>query len=405
MNQNFALARTGAILPVLTYGAPVWIDAMKYEHNRQKYIRVQRLINIRMAKAYRTTSSEALCMLTEMALIIIELEEMVKHYKIKEKLGNRTFELDSDVELKYWPHPADAVTIKEEAGNEEASVQAYTDGSKHDQGVGSGAAIFIGNEMVAQLKIKLDNRCSNNQAEQMAIIKALEAIESLHKTSINPRTATIFTDSRVTLDSLHNANNHTYLVEEIRKRVASLEKCEWKIAFSWVKAHVGIYGNELAERLAKEAARSNGTSMAFNRIPKSTLYYEAAEEAKQKWQDEWSTCAKAAATKQYVPTVWGRLGIKINLTPNLAAMLTGHGRTRAYLHRFKLRDDATCICGQGDKTTDHLLFHCTKTHTQRDVLKQIIKKGNWPASKQELITKYRNFFSAFIESIDFELLQ
>jgi alkyl hydroperoxide reductase subunit AhpF len=24
----------GAILPLLTYGAPVWIDAKKYEHNR-----------------------------------------------------------------------------------------------------------------------------------------------------------------------------------------------------------------------------------------------------------------------------------------------------------------------------------------------------------------------------------
>jgi ribonuclease HI len=140
--------------------------------------------------------------------------------------------LDSDVELKYWPHPADAVTIKEVAGNEEASIQAYTNGSKHDQGVGSGTAIFIGSEMVAQLKLKLDNRCSNNQAEQLAIIKALETIESLHTNSINPRTATIFTDSRVTLDSLHNANNHAYLVEEIRKKVASLERCEWEIKFS-----------------------------------------------------------------------------------------------------------------------------------------------------------------------------
>jgi hypothetical protein len=36
----------GAIIPLLTYGAPVWIEAMKYEHNRKKYIRVQRLINI-----------------------------------------------------------------------------------------------------------------------------------------------------------------------------------------------------------------------------------------------------------------------------------------------------------------------------------------------------------------------
>jgi len=306
---------------------------------------------------------------------------------------------------KYWPHPADAVTIKEAAGNEEASVQVYTDGSKHEQGVGSGAAIFIGSEIVAQLKLKLDSRCSNNQAEQLAIVKALEAIESLHKKLINPRTATIFTDSRVTLDSLRKVNNHACLIEDIRKRVASLENYEWKITFSWVKAHVGICGNELADRLAKEAARSNSTSIAFNRIPESTLYYEAAEEAKQNWRDEWMTCAKAATTKQYFPTLRDRLRIKINLTSNLAAMLTGHGRTRAYLHRFKLRDDETCICGQGEQTTDHLLNHCAMIHTQREFLKQnIIKKGKWPASKQELITNYRNSFIAFIESIDFELL-
>jgi hypothetical protein len=29
----------GAILPLLLYGAPVWIDAMKYTCNRRKYIR------------------------------------------------------------------------------------------------------------------------------------------------------------------------------------------------------------------------------------------------------------------------------------------------------------------------------------------------------------------------------
>ena len=31
----------GAILPLLLYGAPVWIDAMKYTWNRRKYIRAQ----------------------------------------------------------------------------------------------------------------------------------------------------------------------------------------------------------------------------------------------------------------------------------------------------------------------------------------------------------------------------
>jgi ribonuclease HI len=145
---------------------------------------------------------------------------------------------------------------------------------------GSGAAIFIGKETVAQIKLKLDNRCSNNQVEQLVIVKALEATESMHNKEINPRTATIFTDRRVTLDSLRNINNHAYLVEEMRKRVASLDSYEWKITFSLVKAHVGIYGNELADRLARDAARSNETSITFNRIPKNTLYYEAAEEAK-----------------------------------------------------------------------------------------------------------------------------
>ena len=36
----------GTILPLLTYGAPVWIEATRFQHNRQKYIRVQRLINL-----------------------------------------------------------------------------------------------------------------------------------------------------------------------------------------------------------------------------------------------------------------------------------------------------------------------------------------------------------------------
>jgi ribonuclease HI len=54
---------------------------------------------------------------------------------------------------------------------------------------------------------------------------------------------TIYTDSRVSLDSIHNPNNHAFLIEEIRKKVAKLENTEWKIKLSWVKARAGNYGN------------------------------------------------------------------------------------------------------------------------------------------------------------------
>jgi hypothetical protein len=101
-----------------------------------------------------------------------------------------------------------------------------------------------------------------------------------------------------------------------------------------------------------------------------------------------------------------RIGTKINLTPKLTAVLSGHGKTRAYLYRFNLRKDAKCICDKDDQTMDHLLFHCTKTSTQRDLIKlQLSKQKNWPANKVELITKHRKVFSEFIESTDFDLLQ
>ena len=51
-------------------------------------------------------------------------------------------------------------------------------------------------------------------------------IELLNKENINPPTAIIYTDSRVALDSISNPNNHSFLVEEIRKKAANLEERE-----------------------------------------------------------------------------------------------------------------------------------------------------------------------------------
>jgi len=170
-------------------------------------------------------------------------------------------------------------------------------------------------------------------------------------------------------------------------------------------AHIGVHGNELADKVAKEVTQSTATRYEYTRIPKSYLCHVAADETKQKWQAEWITRNKTAATKQYFPSVQDRLGIKLTLTAKLAAVLTGHGKTRAYLHRFKLKDDARCICGHNDQTMDHLLFHWVKTRTQREVLKQqISQQRNWMEIKQEFISKPKKVFCEFTESIDFELL-
>jgi len=71
-----------AILPILLYGAPVWVRVMEKTCNRTLYSRVQRLMNIKKAKAYRTTSNDALCILTGNAPVELKTEEAANIQRI-----------------------------------------------------------------------------------------------------------------------------------------------------------------------------------------------------------------------------------------------------------------------------------------------------------------------------------
>jgi len=61
-----------------------------------------------MAKAYRTTSSKALCTLTGITPIIIRTEVTVKQYNIRKTRRSQTPEIDNIVELKDWTHLAES---------------------------------------------------------------------------------------------------------------------------------------------------------------------------------------------------------------------------------------------------------------------------------------------------------
>jgi len=110
---------------------------MKHEFDIRKYIRVQRIINILTAKAFRTTSNEALCILTCLTPIIIKTEEAVRLYNVRKIRGSQPQEIDYAVENRNWPHPADGAIIIEDEYTKEPNVLACTDGSKCELGVGS----------------------------------------------------------------------------------------------------------------------------------------------------------------------------------------------------------------------------------------------------------------------------
>ena len=91
----------------------------------------------------------------------------------------------------------------------------YTDGSKIGDKVGARAAIYRDQELIKRCKYKLKNCCSNNQAQQLAILKSLEELSSLpdHK----DRTVAIYTDSQVTIEYLRNNSIHTPIIVYIRE--------------------------------------------------------------------------------------------------------------------------------------------------------------------------------------------
>jgi ribonuclease HI len=74
--------------------------------------------------------------------------------------------------------PADIVSVNDTRDDGEKSLwQNFTDGSKSEQVVGSGVAVFIGKVFTEEQKLKLDSRCTNNQAEHLDILNAIEVIE------------------------------------------------------------------------------------------------------------------------------------------------------------------------------------------------------------------------------------
>jgi len=55
---------------------------MQWNSNALKLKQIQRLTNIKIAKAYRTTSHEALCVLTGITPIMTELGNLAQRYHI-----------------------------------------------------------------------------------------------------------------------------------------------------------------------------------------------------------------------------------------------------------------------------------------------------------------------------------
>ena len=132
-------------------------------------------------------------------------------------------EYDALLELRYWRHPAEIATVHEVENGNMYTAEVYTDGSKIGDKVEAAGIIFVNGKLVHQLKFKLHRHCSNNQAEQIAILKVLEKLEELQDGQDNDKRVAIYDDSKRTLDILQNKFKRNRLIELIRNRIIALD--------------------------------------------------------------------------------------------------------------------------------------------------------------------------------------
>ena len=132
--------------------------------------------------------------------------------------------------MRYWRHPAVMAIILEVENGTTYAAEVFTDGSKIGDNVGA-AVIFVKGKLAYQLKFKLHAHCSNNQAKQVAILKALEQLEKLQERQEGTRRAALYTDSKITFDLLQNKTKRNCLRESIRNKIIELTHSKWTIYF------------------------------------------------------------------------------------------------------------------------------------------------------------------------------
>ncbi|GBL72505.1 hypothetical protein AVEN_115415-1 [Araneus ventricosus] len=169
--------------------------------------------------------------------------------------------------------------------------EVYTDGSKIAGGVGFSVCIFNQQKIICH---KLEPNNTGFQTELAALGVAADlAVEN--NTKIN-----IFTDSKSSIDALKSHGRKPNFVNSIKNKFRLAERL---VGLTWVKAHAGIPGNELADQFAK-LATTNGELMILQ-LPHSYLKLQLKRIILESWNDCYTQYQSASGTqiRAYVPRV------------------------------------------------------------------------------------------------------
>ncbi|GBN69564.1 hypothetical protein AVEN_44601-1 [Araneus ventricosus] len=337
------------IQPSLLFGAAVWGGSFTKKQINTLHS-IQRIALLKISKGYRTCPTDALNVILGFPPLHVVANGLFIKFQIWNKRSNDydfidTNNLDFYIKINNLNLNQKVIEFPELICD--ADYDIYTDSSGTDGSIAASVCIFNKNLLFDSYKFKLDNYNSVFQAELAAInFAAGWALENNFKINI-------FSDSLSSIEVLKKSNSKSNYINQIKN---NMFKAIGSVGLSWVKAHAGIPGNELADQFAKEAT-INGEFLPFP-APYSFLKKFINNFIFKNWQRHWEASKNDVRVREFIPSVDYSL---VTHSRSLLFFITGHGPFPAYLHRFKILNSPNCVCGSlGD--ADHFAFDCI--HTQ-----------------------------------------
>jgi ribonuclease HI len=160
----------------------------------------------------------------------------------------------------------------------------YSDGSKLNSHTGSGWALFrieLGEvPQLGQGSCHLGIQSEVFDAELHAIT---EKLEDLNRFEIPPMKIYICVDNQATIDTLYVNRENSEPARHAIKQANLLNMNGWDIQAIWTPAHLGIPGNELADKLAKSGSDPANQLCKHTCTTRTWLYQNARQQLMVEW--------------------------------------------------------------------------------------------------------------------------
>ena len=230
-------------------------------------------------------------------------------------------------------------------------LEIYTDGSKTSEGVGAGIVIMEGS-IPQKIGRRLPPMASVFTAEIIAIKCALVTMLPYEN-----RTTVIYSDSKSALEAIQG-NSPRGLVVEVRELLQDLLTRNIRVTLCWIPSHVGIVGNELVDKVAKDATQKQ--SISTHTVPVSDVAAHVKLKIYHKWKEKWASLEDNRKLKEIRPSLDIRsplLGWARRNATRLVRLRIGHTRITHGYH-FIGEDEPVCIECEEAMTVKHVLIDC-----------------------------------------------